>query len=113
MSQPWHGDASAVVTLTFAKKTAVTPECGDWSENLVGNRYNTEYPNFGCAQQNNIAAMVSNPDDFQRPRTMPPASSASQQAAVDKYNSGEWTKPTVTFGASDLNSWGQSNDSSQ
>ncbi len=30
-------------------------------------------PNFGCATQHNIAAVVANPEDFETPRTATPA----------------------------------------
>ena len=58
------------VVVTFQRKMAVTTECGDWSENLAKTGQNTPAPNFGCAQQHNIAAVVANPEDFNTPRTM-------------------------------------------
>ena len=86
-----HRGSGAMVTLSFLRKVAVTTECGDWSENLAGNQYNEPYPNQGCALQQNIAAMVANPEDFETPHPMAPATAASRSAAMVKYNKGEAT----------------------
>lgn len=67
------------------RKVAVTKECGDWSDNLAVTRSNTPYRNFGCAYQNNLAAMVANPRDFERPRAMTAASAANRSTAATIY----------------------------
>ena len=54
--------------LSYIRSVAVTKECGDWSSDLANTSSNEPYPNFGCAMQNNIAAMAVNPDDFVVPR---------------------------------------------
>ena len=71
----YKGKATAPIQMSYLRKVAVTKECGDWSENLSLNGTNTAYPNFGCAQLNNIAAMVKNPEEFERPRpiSLPPS----------------------------------------
>ena len=68
------------------KRVAVTEECGDWSENLAFNPDQRPYPNMGCAVQNNLAAMVANPEDFVKPRAMTPALASNRSAAIDVYN---------------------------
>lgn len=83
----------SAVTMTFAKKVAETRECGDWSQNMRANQWNDSGPNFGCAIQQNFAAMVENPEDFVHARQMTPAMSAAQSAALAAYQSGEWTAP--------------------
>lgn len=83
-----YSGSAAVVSLTFMRKVAVTTECGDWSENLAGNRYNKSYKNFGCATQHNTAAMVANPEDFESARPMTPTPAASRSGAMTKYNTG-------------------------
>ena len=81
--------SGTMVTLSFLRKVAVTKECGDWSENLSGNQFNESYPNQGCAIQQNIAAMVANPEDFERPRAMTPVLGATRSTAIKKYYSGD------------------------
>jgi len=68
------------VVLTFARTVAVTTPCGDWSQNLSFDPENEPFPNFGCAHQQNIAAIVANPNDLVMPRaeTPPDASRRSQ-----------------------------------
>lgn len=81
--------SSSMVTLAFHRKVAVTKECGDWSDNLSGNQFNEAYPNQGCAIQHNIAAMVANPEDFERPRSMTPVLGGARTVALKKYYTGE------------------------
>jgi pilus assembly protein CpaD len=88
------------ITLAFARKVAETKPCGDWSKNLAGNQFNETAPNFGCAYQQNVAAMVTNPEDLQRPREATPSLSTAQGPALEKYYSGTWTNPTTDTGLS-------------
>lgn len=96
---PRDGKGNAVV-MTFARKVAETRECGDWSQNMRANQWNDSGPNFGCAFQQNFAAMVANPEDFEHPRPMTPAMSAAQSAALVDYQSGEWTTPSADASSS-------------
>jgi pilus assembly protein CpaD len=71
------GDHSKTATLriSYLKVKAVVPTCGIWPEGQPSYVENVQYKNFGCAQQQNLAAMVANPADLLRPRTMTPAHS--------------------------------------
>ena len=91
-----HDGRGGLVILAFGMKVAQTKPCGDWSENLRGNQFNGSGPNFGCAVQQNMAAMIADPDDLERPRQMTPQQSSSQSAALEAYNKGTWTAPIVT-----------------
>jgi pilus assembly protein CpaD len=84
-----YGGSGAVVTMSFMRKVAVTKECGDWSDNLTGDQYNKSYRNHGCATQQNIAAMVANPEDFETPRPMSPAPAGSRMPGIKKYYDGQ------------------------
>ena len=68
--------------LTYIRSVAVTKECGDWSTDMADTSSNEPYPNFGCATQNNIAAMVVNPNDFVVPRPTTPALAATRTPGV-------------------------------
>ena len=52
---------------------------------------NLPYPNFGCAQQRNLAALIANPADLLGPRTMEPADPERRAVVFDKYRQGEAT----------------------
>ena len=57
-SQP--GYARVVVT----RSTASVPGCPDWSASSDMNYNNATSPNYGCATNSNLAAMVANPEDL-------------------------------------------------
>lgn len=97
-----YNGASNVVSLVYLRKAAVTKPCGDWSRNMANDSKNVGYPNLGCTAQHNLAAMVSNPADLQRPRTMTSPPAAGQMPAMKNYESGDWSKvpaplPTATM----------------
>ena len=78
----YPGPSKGSVQLSYIRSVAVTRECGDWSEDLSNTSRNEPYPNFGCAIQNNIAAMAVNPDDFVVPRATTPALAATRTPGV-------------------------------
>ena len=62
------------------RKFAVTRECGNWSKSITSTMDNQVYPNFGCAQQHNMAAMVANPEALEHPRPMKGPSAESKRS---------------------------------
>ena len=68
----WVGDHSrvAAVRIAYLRVKAVTPECGIWPETQPTENQNGQFHNFGCAAQNNLAAMVANPADLIAPQPM-------------------------------------------
>ncbi len=54
------GMSRVVITRT----TASVPNCPDWSAKSDVNLNNATYPNYGCAVNSNLAAMVANPEDL-------------------------------------------------
>lgn len=78
----YPGPAKGPVRLTYIRSVAVTKECGDWSSDMANTSSNEPYSNFGCSSQNNIAAMVVNPNDLVVPRQMTPALAATRTPGV-------------------------------
>jgi pilus assembly protein CpaD len=78
--------------LAFLQVKAVVPDCGLWPAKQPVNGQNAQYFDFGCAQQQNLAAMVADPADLVRPRAMTPASGARRakvmQIYIEKGNNG-------------------------
>ena len=91
----YKGGQNAPVVISFSRKFAVTRECGDWSDNLSETYSNQNYPNFGCSQQHNLAAMVANPSDFETPRTSTSANATRRGVIIDKYIQGQDTNAAV------------------
>ena len=54
------GQARVVITRSIAS----VPGCPDWSHTAEANEANSTNPNYGCAINSNIAAMVANPEDL-------------------------------------------------
>jgi pilus assembly protein CpaD len=82
VQKTYPGPSKGSVLLSYIRSVAVTRECGDWSEDMSNTSRNEPYTNFGCAIQNNTAAMVVNPDDFVVPRTTTPALAATRTPGV-------------------------------
>jgi pilus assembly protein CpaD len=79
------------VKLTYIRYVAQTPACGDWSTDLTKTGANTVAPNFGCATQHNIAAMVADPRDLVSPQALTPTDAQRRLDVLDKYRKGETT----------------------
>lgn len=75
----------AAVTLSYERLAVVPPVCGDWSENVARNPENLPYPNYGCASQRNLAAMIANPTDVVFPAEETPRLSDNRAAAYAAY----------------------------
>ncbi len=46
------------------------------------------HPNYGCAYQNNMAAMVANPVDLLRQRSEEPSDANRRSAVLERYRAG-------------------------
>jgi pilus assembly protein CpaD len=79
----------APLRLAYLRVKAVVPRCGIWPDANQGSYLNKDYHNFGCAQQQNLAAMVANPADFMKPRPMGPADGYRRADIISKYRRGE------------------------
>ena len=86
-----HGGHSPV-RVSYMRYVAEGPECGhDWSENIISDNKNVGHPNYGCTNQHNVAAMISNPADLLGPRTMSPRDASRRDDTYGKYIKGETT----------------------
>ncbi|QIK77717.1 pilus assembly protein CpaD [Sphingomonas piscis] len=53
-----------VVRVVVTRSRAFVPDCPDWSRARDLNYNNRSHPNYGCAVNSNLAAMIANPDDL-------------------------------------------------
>jgi pilus assembly protein CpaD len=84
------------IRLTFIRYVAEAPPCGDWSSNLGITAGNTLPPNFGCASQHNLAAMVADPRDLLTPDTSGQPDAQRRLTVLDRYRKGEPTPAQKT-----------------
>jgi pilus assembly protein CpaD len=98
-SRPSDPQKLATLKLTYPRITADAGPCGLWPDDL-GPTYarqhleNTEYWNFGCAAQRNLAAMVDNPADLIQARGETPSYNGRRTTVLDHYRRGEATATT-------------------
>ncbi len=91
----------APVRLAFNHIAATTAPCGPWSDDITKSSANLHYGAFGCASQQNLAAMVDSPLDLLYPRGMAPADAARRADVLQKYRSGgKFTGETTEPGGS-------------
>ncbi len=85
--------AAPALTLTYYAVGARVDSCGRWPADaaITGSVSNRSYHNFGCATQRNFAAMVANPNDLQRPRTLGQTSATRRVDVLTKYGKAEAT----------------------
>lgn len=84
------GRRESPLRISYMRYVADAPDCGqDWSENLARAYQNTPYPDFGCANQHNLAVMVANPADLLGPRTMTPRDANRRDDMYGKYVKGQ------------------------
>jgi pilus assembly protein CpaD len=79
------------VELSFVSYHASTAPCGQWTESLGDTASNLTPKNFGCAIQQNVAAMVADPRDLQGPRSMDGADAIRRDGVIDNYEQGKVT----------------------
>jgi pilus assembly protein CpaD len=81
-------ERNAPIRVAFSRIVAHTAPCTPWPDQLAVSRENRNYFAFGCATQQNFAAMVQNPLDLLYPRGMTPADAARRADVLEKYRTG-------------------------
>jgi pilus assembly protein CpaD len=84
------------IVLSFERYYAIPSECGYWPRNIAHEPYNKPYANFGCATQNNLAAIVSDPRDLVRQRALTEGDAARRFEVFDQYRRGQSTSAERT-----------------
>ena len=83
------GDNS--VEIGYVGYIASSDPCGDWSKSLGDTSGNVTSPNFGCAVQHNIAAMVSDPRDLVQPQPLAAGDTERRTTVIGNYDKGKIT----------------------
>jgi pilus assembly protein CpaD len=81
--------ASASVILSFTRYVASVSECGIWDKNMGYTQRNLPWPNFGCATQSNLAAMIVDPHDLTAPRGKGKTNADRRSVVLEKYREGD------------------------
>jgi pilus assembly protein CpaD len=81
-------ERNAPIRVAFSRIGAHTAPCEPWRDQASVSGQNRNYFNFGCATQQNLAAMVANPLDLLYPRGLTPADAARRADVLEKYRKG-------------------------
>ena len=93
-------NTDAPLVLTYRRFVATASPCGNWSKDYAVNPNNELSPNFGCATQNNLAALVADPADLIGPRDWDPAYAPRRDQVIENYRVGEITEADSSENAS-------------
>jgi pilus assembly protein CpaD len=88
VSRTRHSDAHgsrSMLRLSYARTKAIAPECGHWHRDIGQEPERVHYPEFGCATQRNLAGMVANSRDLQRPQDEQPRAAERRSQTWSKY----------------------------
>lgn len=83
--------ASRDLILSYTHYVATPSACGVWEGDRERDYRNMRSPNFGCATQNNLAAMIGDPHDLIEPAAMTAPDSATRIRGVTAFRKGEVT----------------------
>ncbi len=84
-------ERNAPVRIAYNRVAAHTAPCGPWPDQTADTGQNRHYADFGCATQQNLAAMVASPLDLIYPRGLTPADAQRRAIVLDHYRKGEPT----------------------
>jgi pilus assembly protein CpaD len=88
-----QGDTDARVELGYMAYSAHVENCtNDWPTDWGDTWDNAPAPNFGCAVQKNMAAMLADPRDMTEPRPMEAPDAARRATVMGHYDKGEVTQ---------------------
>ncbi len=77
--------------LSYTRYVATPSACGIWEGMMARDYANLRSPNFGCATQNNLAALVADPHDLIAPADGGSSDATARIRAIQKYREGEKT----------------------
>ena len=82
------GQPGAPVYARYERYEAKGPDCRAGWDNLTSTLKNVASTHFGCAAAVNLAAMVADAHDLERPSPTAPADSVRRAIVLDKYRQG-------------------------
>lgn len=85
------GESKRQLVLSYVRYVATPSACGVWTGTMARDFKNLRSPNYGCAMQNNLAAMIADPRELVEPAGMTPADSNARTRMIDAYRKGAKT----------------------
>jgi pilus assembly protein CpaD len=88
-------DRSGELVLSYTHYVATPSACGVWKGMMKRDYANLRSPNYGCATQNNLAAMIADPHDLVAPADETAPDAAMRIRAIQAYREGEVTSSAI------------------
>lgn len=85
----------APIRVSFLALEGHIEDCGKTWADLSKTATNQPSKTFGCAVNSNLAAMIGDPKDIDRPRGVDPYDAGRRQVVIDKYRAGLTTSSEV------------------
>ena len=82
------------IHISYSAFTAIGPNCKKGWDDFSATGSNNVTRHFGCATASNLAAMISDPRDLQRPAAETSADATHRIIILNKYRNGEKTSGT-------------------
>ncbi|RPD37732.1 hypothetical protein C0030_000790 [Candidatus Liberibacter solanacearum] len=77
------------IRLSYFASRPSAGKCGFWPEDILGSSLeNSNWSNYGCSYQNNLAAQIVNPTDLFAPRSMTPPDAVHRDRSIHRYQEG-------------------------
>lgn len=90
----YEADVAAPIRVSFQKVQAQTYDCAREWDDVTRSGDNQPRSNFGCAVNSNLAAMIEQPSDINRPRETDPFDAGRRQVVLELYREGQPTGAT-------------------
>lgn len=85
------GPDGDTLIVSYTHYVATPSQCGVWKGLRARDYRNLRSPNYGCATQNNIAAMLADPHDLVAPADATPRDAAGVARVMEAWRAGEDT----------------------
>jgi pilus assembly protein CpaD len=79
--------AAGTMRIIVSRSSASVPNCPNWSKATESNYHSSLSPNYGCATNSNMAAMIADPEDLVQGQADTSLSRQNGTAAVKAYRS--------------------------
>lgn len=89
-------DGDGRVEVGYIVYAARTDRCGNFSKDEGDSSANLPTPDFGCAVQHNVAAMVADPRDLVAPRGMDAGDATRRETVIGNYETAKSTSSQKT-----------------
>jgi len=91
-----EGVGARIVRVSIERSVVVAPDCPDWDTAVAGAVLDGRPDRFGCMNAAALAAMIADPNDLKRGRSLEPADGEYHIRGLKAYRAGKAAAPKST-----------------